>query len=315
MRVSIVVPVYGVERYIRQCAVSLFSQTYTDIEYIFVDDCSPDGSIAALRSVMAEYPARSGQVRILRNDRNRGLGYTRARGVDAATGDCLMHVDSDDYVTPDAVEVLAECMERTGADIVDGAYRCVEENGLSDAVKAPHIEDRERYLRLMLCQDMVPAHVWARLIRRRLYTDYGINSTEGVDYAEDFSVMPRLMLHAHRAVTDSVVYCYRTDNRSSYTNSMTLRHVVSMALANSIVYSCFMNAAADSRLRAAAQVGLLNMLRNVRRSGFSLSEADRYCPHHAQSRVFRLVELLIRSRMPFFIADKAFRVLRAVVAR
>ena len=61
MKVSILVPIYGVEKYIEQCAISLFSQTYEDVEYIFVNDCTPDNSISILEKVLAIYPERKSQ--------------------------------------------------------------------------------------------------------------------------------------------------------------------------------------------------------------------------------------------------------------
>ena len=73
MKVSVLVPIYGVEKYIKQCAQTLFAQTYFDIEYVFVDDCTPDCSVEVLQQVLAEYPQRKNQVRIIRHKHNRGL--------------------------------------------------------------------------------------------------------------------------------------------------------------------------------------------------------------------------------------------------
>ena len=77
MKVSVLVPVYGVEKYIERCAVSLFEQTHRDMEYVFVNDCTPDRSISILRSVIERYPDRAPQVRIIDNEVNRGVGATR----------------------------------------------------------------------------------------------------------------------------------------------------------------------------------------------------------------------------------------------
>ena len=107
MKISVLVPVYGVEKYIARCAESLFGQTYEDLEYVFVDDCTTDRSMAVLHEAIERWPRRKGQVRIMRNDRNRGIGYTRQRLVDAATGCYVTFVDSDDYLPPRAVELLA----------------------------------------------------------------------------------------------------------------------------------------------------------------------------------------------------------------
>lgn len=98
MKVSVLVPVYGVEKYIERCAVSLFEQTHCDMEYVFVNDCTPDSSISILRSVIERYPDRAPQVRIIDNEVNRGVGATRAVAIAAATGECIMHADSDDYM-------------------------------------------------------------------------------------------------------------------------------------------------------------------------------------------------------------------------
>lgn len=314
MTISVLVPVYGVERYIERCAVSLFEQTYPDLEYIFIDDCSPDRSVSILNSVIERYPARRTQVRLLHNDKNRGVGYVRALAVEQATGDGIMFVDSDDYIPPRAAELLARRMEQTGADIVDGAYQEVRSNGLSATVKAPRTADHSRLVRLMLCQDFVPAHLWARLIRRRLFTDSGINFVEGVDFSEDFSVMPALMSLARRAVIDDVVYCYNLENVSSYTHSTTTKHIVSMIRSNRMVYEFFTTIRPDGRYQSAAQVGLLNMVRNVRRNGGTSDLIDHYCPLHTRGRFFRLVERALRGALPLPLANAFFLVTRRAVA-
>lgn len=71
--VSILVPIYNVSKYIEQCAVSLFEQTYDNIEYVFVDDCSPDDSIALLKKVMERYPKRKDQVKIVAHEKSRAI--------------------------------------------------------------------------------------------------------------------------------------------------------------------------------------------------------------------------------------------------
>ena len=148
MKISVLVPVYGVEKYIARCAESLFGQTYQDLEFVFVDDCTPDRSVAILQEVMARWPQRAAQVRILRNDRNSGVGYVRQRLIDESTGDCLTFVDSDDYLPPRAIELLAEEMERSGADIVDGAWQSVTLQGVSEVCPSYKVPDGGRYLRL-----------------------------------------------------------------------------------------------------------------------------------------------------------------------
>ena len=122
MTVTVIVPVYGVEKYIVECAESLFAQTYSDIEYVFCDDCTPDRSMELLREVMERYPERKEHVRIIRNEQNKGLGGTRRHLISHINSEVFLIVDSDDILPPDAVKILVNRMKETDTEIVDGAY-------------------------------------------------------------------------------------------------------------------------------------------------------------------------------------------------
>ena len=117
-KVSIVVPVYKVEAYIEQFVRSLFEQTLEDLEFIFVDDASPDESVAIIKRVLDEYPQRKGQVKFIRHEHNMDLPQTRKDGLNAATGEYLIYVDSDDWVEPNYAELLYTKAQETNADIV-----------------------------------------------------------------------------------------------------------------------------------------------------------------------------------------------------
>lgn len=117
-KVSIVVPIYGVERYIERCARSLFEQTFDDIEYIFVNDCTKDDSIEILQTVIEEYPQRKEQIKILHHPENRGLPQARKTGILAAKGDYVINFDSDDWVEHTITEVLYTKASQDNADIV-----------------------------------------------------------------------------------------------------------------------------------------------------------------------------------------------------
>ena len=118
MKISIGVPVFGVEKYIERCARSLFEQSYKDIEYIFVNDCTPDNSMSILKNVLDEYPVRKQQVVIINNEKNIGLALTRNKIIENCTGDFIYNVDSDDYIELDTIELLVEKQKETNADII-----------------------------------------------------------------------------------------------------------------------------------------------------------------------------------------------------
>ena len=100
MKVSVIVPIYKVERFIVKCADSLFSQTMDDVEFIFVDDASPDSSMRLLEECIRRHPEREGQIRILTHPENKGLPAARNTGLAVATGEYVFHCDSDDFVEP-----------------------------------------------------------------------------------------------------------------------------------------------------------------------------------------------------------------------
>lgn len=111
--VSIVMPVYNVEPYLPTGIDSVLSQTMKDFELIIVEDCSTDGSLA-----VCERYAVHPRVRLIRNERNYGLGLSRNLGMKAARGKYIYFFDSDDAIVPGALELLVQAIEETGADIV-----------------------------------------------------------------------------------------------------------------------------------------------------------------------------------------------------
>ena len=104
LKVSIIVPIYNVEKYIERCAVSLFEQTYSNIEYVFVNDCTPDQSITVLKRVIDCYPHRASQTKIINHDYNCGVAISRNTALEHSTGEFVCQVDPDDYIELDAFD-------------------------------------------------------------------------------------------------------------------------------------------------------------------------------------------------------------------
>ena len=121
-KVSVVVPIYGVEKYIERCARSLFEQTLEDIEYIFINDASPDSSIDILKKSLEDYPQRKAQVRIINQPYNMGAAKAREVGIKASTGEYNIHCDSDDWMELNAYEQLYNHAKNNDCDVVIGKY-------------------------------------------------------------------------------------------------------------------------------------------------------------------------------------------------
>lgn len=165
---SVIVPIFGVEKYIERCARSLFSQTMDDIEFIFVNDFTQDSAMSVLKGVINEYPDR--QVRIINHERNMGLPMARRTGLIEATGEYILHCDSDDWLEPESCEVLVNTAKSTDADIVvfknwiDDGNSSLEDNRYDDAALA----NKATALSAAISLKSSP-FVWNKLVRREIY--------------------------------------------------------------------------------------------------------------------------------------------------
>ena len=167
--VSVIVPMYGVEDYIRRCAVSLFAQAYPAIEFIFVDDGGKDRSVEILREILdSESPALVERVRII-SKQNEGLPKARKTGLDAATGKYVLHVDADDWLEPGAVAKLVHMAEENEADIVvfdfwkEYAHRSKLDSERNSSIADPNL------FRLRLFAYHSYGYVWNKFCLRSLY--------------------------------------------------------------------------------------------------------------------------------------------------
>lgn len=124
-KVSVIIPVYGVESYIERCAVSLFNQTLEDMEFLFIDDCSPDNSMSILMKVIERFPHRKGQIITHRMPQNSGQAAVRKWGMLHATGDYIIHCDSDDWVDTDMYRSMYEKATSEDLDVVICDYNIV----------------------------------------------------------------------------------------------------------------------------------------------------------------------------------------------
>ncbi len=203
--ISICVPVYNVAPYIERCVRSLMEQRYEALEFIFIDDCSTDSSIAILKRTIAEYPNRSGGVHMYHNERNRGLAYTRRESIIRATGQYIVCVDSDDWIEPDLVAELYQMMQEEAADITCCAY--LKETGKhKEMVILPSVEPQ--YSLEAALQDNI-FFLHGKLIPRDYFKDERIFAPEGLNYLEDRYTIIRLMGKSPKVVTSpNAIYHY-----------------------------------------------------------------------------------------------------------
>ena len=216
--VSMLIPIYGVEKFIERCAISLFEQTYQNIEYIFVNDCTKDNSVVILKDVIERYPNRKPHVFVIEHKKNKGLAGARNTAVAAATGEFLMHVDSDDYVDKEIVNKSVLVQKANDADIVIVDFKQAYPT-FDIEVKHPVYSEMSLYC-ISVLERNAPNTVWGKLIRTKLYVDNSISCLEGNNQGEDYQVLPKLYYYAKKINNLSqCLYYYDCQNEGAYSNS------------------------------------------------------------------------------------------------
>lgn len=204
-KVTIIVPIYNVEGYIEKCVRSLFEQTYSNIEYIFVNDCTPDNSINILKSLINEY--KKDNVLILEHDINKGLPAARNTGLQYASGEYIYHCDSDDWVDPRILETLMHEVIIHGADIGFCDFYNVIEDKLS-LFKQEYHSTFLGYVKSYFTGKS-QASVCNKVVKHSLYKDNDIKFPEGKPMLEDMRTIIPLFYYAKKIVyVPSPLYFY-----------------------------------------------------------------------------------------------------------
>lgn len=219
-KVSVIIPVFGVDKYIERCARSLFEQTLDDMEFIFVDDCTPDRSIEILKSVIEEYRLRFAEkkyeVRIERMPTNSGLAAVRRHGIQLATGDYITHCDSDDWVDVTMYEKMYNKAIEDDADMVVCDY--YRSDGVTHREDTGFIsKQKEQFIKEMLYMRTSWA-VWNKLVKRELYHPNFVYPKGAM--AEDMLISTQLALFSKRIsfFRENLYYYY--ENPTSIVNTV-----------------------------------------------------------------------------------------------
>ena len=196
MKISIIVPMYGVEKYIARCARSLFEQTLVEgVEFIFIDDASKDKSREVLETVINEYSEKQLNIKIISHAQNQGLPSARNTGLKCAQGEYIMHIDGDDYLENNAIELLYNAVISANADVVWCDY-FITFDKKKRVISQPNFETPEDAVRGMLRGSM-KYNVWNKLCRKSLYINNSIVFPDGKSMGEDLTMI-MVFLHAQK---------------------------------------------------------------------------------------------------------------------
>lgn len=227
-KISIVVPVYGVEAYIERCVRSLFEQTLDDLEYIFVNDCSRDNSVKILKELITEYQINN--VRIVNHSENMGLPQARKSGISIATGDYIINVDSDDWVDKDYCKLLYNKAVEDNSDMVVCGYWSVDE---AQEQREPWCDlsiysKSEMAMKYSVAMLLTP-NIWIKLVKRDILqrpdfvfprsflAEDWVMTVQCVFYADKISYVPKNLYYYD---IGNNTQSKKTDKESSIINSI-----------------------------------------------------------------------------------------------
>lgn len=223
IRLSVIIPVYGVEKFVERCARSLMEQTLQeDVEFIFINDKTQDNSVAIIKRVVAEYPKRKDQVTILHHLQNRGLPATRNTGLESAKGKYIYHFDGDDYAEPDLLKQMLETAEETDSDYVWADWLLTYEHTDRKMIQ-PAFDTVDEALNGILTGKM-KYNVWNKIAKRKLYIDNGILFPDGYGMGEDMTMIRLLACATSVRHCPYAGYHYVKTNSEAMTSNMSERY-------------------------------------------------------------------------------------------
>lgn len=312
MRVSILVPIYNVERFFARCIESIFSQTYQDIEYVFVNDHTPDGSMSVLGRMCEKYPVRANNVKIIENANNQGIAKVRNTLLENAGGDYVLFVDSDDWIEPDMVELMAnEAMSRN-ADVVGCDYY-EDYESRSVVVRQEYPSGHDEAMKAMTLLK-IKGVLWKLLIRRDILMQNDLRFIPTIHFAEDYIFCCKLFYYSHVfASVNKPLYHYIQYNPNNYSSTDIDKRVESFARAIREVERFYRQEGVYEKLEKELTVRkfLVKSQYVLDNGHVNIRKWSRLFPE--SNHVWREMGYSRGNRMRFFLANCAANVLRLLI--
>ena len=221
-KVSVIVPFFKVAPFIERCTRSLMEQTLDEVEFIFVDDASPDESAEILRRVLAEYDR---DVKILVHPENKGLPAARNTGLSEARGEYICHCDSDDYMEPTMLEEMYNAASKENADLAYCDFWLDFDTSRRYMV-TPYYDFAARMVKDGFLAGAMKYNVWNKIVRRYLYEQApAIRFPEGHSMGEDMTMIVLSTRAGHAVRVPNPLYHYMKTNGGAFTNTFSERHL------------------------------------------------------------------------------------------
>lgn len=234
-RISIVIPLFNSESYIEKCLNSIAQQSYQDIEVVVVDDASTDASVSIVKKFMANHP----WLRLIQHHTNQGTMLSRRDGYEAATGDFIMFVDSDDTLPTDAIEKLLDKQQHTNADIIVGNFIIYHIDGHKEAKTNTLPQNSTKAEVIEAIIDGKVSHcLWGKLFKACLFTENKLQNYPNMTISEDACLFYQLVaLSTKITSTDNVIYYYHVNRCSSSQTAYRTKQIEDIIIAHKVIES------------------------------------------------------------------------------
>ncbi|EGR2427772.1 glycosyltransferase family 2 protein [Vibrio cholerae] len=219
-KVSVIMPVYNTERYVERAMISLMEQTLDDVQFIIIDDGSKDNSLSIIKEVITRYPTRKDQITLISRE-NRGVAATRAQGMELATGEYVIHLDSDDWAERNWLEAMYSKAIEDNADVVVCDYCLAYNHGNKKKIKQKVFLTGMECVEGLFKGDICNSN-WNKIVKLKIINDNNITFLRNINVGEDALVSLKVFYFASKVSYLSLpLYNYNQENETSLTSRYT----------------------------------------------------------------------------------------------
>lgn len=237
-KISIIIPVYNTEKYLKRCLNSVINQSLKDIEIIIINDCSKDNSI----TIINEFKNQDKRIKVINKLKNEGLSAARNTGIEAAKGEYILHIDSNDWIEQGYLYDTYETAKKNNVDIVVTDFYKDYDNGKIIYCKEQNIETETGKKVLENCfLNKGYICVWNKLIKRDLYVKNNIKHPINISQGEDLAVIPRIFYFAEKVIKINKAYVHYIQNPKSISNTSNTKKILEVYKALDILEKFFKN--------------------------------------------------------------------------
>lgn len=217
IKISVIVPVYNVEKYLKRCLNSILSQNLKEIEVIIINDCSIDSSL----KIIQEYMKKDKRIILINKEKNEGISSARNSGLKIAKGKYILQIDSDDWIEQDYFKDMYNIASKNNADIVISDF-FHDYNGKKIVYKIDQYGKREEELTKRkifenLGKGKSAYSVWNKLVKREIYENNKIKFIDGTSAGDDLVVTPILFYNSNKIIKLNKAYLHYMQNPNSIT--------------------------------------------------------------------------------------------------